>query len=38
MELDGAHYLTAGNAYTKTESDNRYVQNIQRALLYGLEK
>lgn len=29
-ELDGAHYLTAGNAYTKTESDNRYVQNIQR--------
>ncbi|EJI7824133.1 phage tail protein [Salmonella enterica subsp. enterica serovar Rubislaw] len=25
-----SRYLTAGNAYTKTESDNRYVQNIQR--------
>lgn len=25
-----SRYLTAGNTYTKTESDNRYVQNIQR--------
>ncbi|EJJ0115467.1 phage tail protein [Salmonella enterica] len=25
-----SRYLPAGNAYTKTESDNRYVQNIQR--------
>ncbi|EOG3073296.1 phage tail protein [Salmonella enterica] len=25
-----SRYLTAGNVYTKTESDNRYVQNIQR--------
>lgn len=25
-----ARYLTSGNVYTKGESDNRYVQNIQR--------
>ncbi|EAS1097256.1 hypothetical protein [Salmonella enterica] len=25
-----ARYLTSGNVYTKVESDNRYVQNIQR--------
>ncbi|EKI1745944.1 phage tail protein [Salmonella enterica] len=25
-----ARYLTAGNVYTRSESDNRYVQNIQR--------
>ncbi|EAA8390359.1 prophage tail fiber N-terminal domain-containing protein [Salmonella enterica] len=25
-----ARYLTSGNVYTKDESDNRYVQNIQR--------
>nr|VUD26364.1 Long tail fiber protein p37 Protein Gp37; Receptor-recognizing protein [Salmonella sp. NCTC 7297] len=24
-----ARYLTSGNVYTKGESDNRYVQNIQ---------
>ncbi|EJB3556524.1 hypothetical protein MT181_003032, partial [Salmonella enterica subsp. enterica serovar Newport] len=33
-----ARYLTSGNVYTKGESDNRYVQNIQRGAPVWLGK